>query len=154
MARETIDREGSTGALGRASWLLVGAAVLSIGVASPAMAQDTTATAAPAPTVKVDPKITVEALKRAAGPNILMKGKGFTPLGSVRVLGTNPPGASKRLDFGTIKADSTGAFTLRKEEACTTDDVALLGRPVTFTVTDEASKKSVTGRVDGGPWGC
>ena len=139
MARET------NGLMMRAGLALVGAVVL--GAAAPAMAQDSTA-------AKVDPKITAEALKRASGPNILIKGKGFTPGGSIRIVGSNPPGAGKGLDFGTIKADSTGAFTLRKEEACSTDDPNLLSRRVEFTVTEEASKKAVKARVEGGPWGC
>jgi hypothetical protein len=139
MARET------NGRMMRAGLALVGAAVL--GAAAPAMAQDSTA-------AKVDPQITAEAIKRATGPNILIKGKGFTPGGAIRVVGSPPPGSSTALNFGTIKADSTGAFTLRKEEACTTDDVNQLSRRVEFTVTDEASKKAIKARVEGGPWGC
>ena len=158
MARETIGREGSNGVRGmaRTGLLLVGAAVLGMATANVAQAQDTTATPATpaAPAVKVDPKVTVEANKRAQGPDILLKGKGFTPGGSIRIQGSTPPGAGKRLDFGTIKADSTGAFTLRKSEPCTTSDQNELSRSVDFTVTDEVSKKVVKGRVEGGPWGC
>jgi hypothetical protein len=160
MARETIAREGSNGGRGtaRAGLLLIGAAVLGMATANVAQAQDSTASAAPAapaaPAVKVDPKVTIEANKRAQGPDIMVKGKGFTPGGNVRVQGTNPPGSGKRLDFGVIKADSTGAFTLRKSEACTTSDQNELSREVSFTVTDETSKKVAKGRVEGGPWGC
>ena len=155
MARETIGREGSNGVRGmaRTGLLLVGAAVLGMATANVAQAQDTTAAPA-APAVKVDPKVTVEANKRAQGPDILLKGKGFTPGGSIRIQGSTPPGGGKRLDFGTIKADSTGAFMLRKSEPCTTSDVNELSRSVDFTVTDEASKKVAKGRVEGGPWGC
>jgi hypothetical protein len=142
--------------MARTGLLLVGAAVLGMATANVAQAQNSTAApAAPAaPAVKVDPKVTVEANKRGQGPDVLVKGKGFTPGGSVRIQGSNPPGAGKRLDFGTIKADSTGAFTLRKTEACTTNDVNELSRSVDFTVTDEASKKVAKARVEGGPWGC
>ena len=148
MARETNGR-----GMARAGLLLVGAAVLGMATANIAQAQDSTATPA-APAVKVDPKVTIEANKRAQGPDILVKGKGFTPGGSIRIQGSTPPGSGKRIDFGTIKADSTGAFTLRKSEPCTTSDQNELSRSVDFTVTDEASKKVAKGRVEGGPWGC
>jgi hypothetical protein len=147
MARETNGR-----GMARTGLLLVGAAVLGMATANIAQAQDSTAKAAPA--VKVDPKITVEANKRAQGPDILLKGKGFTPGGSIRVQGSAPPGSGKRLDFGTIKADSTGAFTLRKSEPCTTSDGGELQRSVDFMVTDETSKKVAKAKVEGGPWGC
>jgi hypothetical protein len=153
MARETIGSNGVRG-MARTGLLLVGAAVFGMATANVAQAQqDTTATPA-APAVKVDPKVSIEANKRGQGPDILVKGKGFTPGGSVRILGSNPPGAGKRLDFGTIKVDSTGTFTLRKTEACTTTDMNELSRSVEFTVTDEASKKVAKARVEGGPWGC
>lgn len=162
MARETIAREASNDGRGmpRAGLLLIGAAVLGLATAAPMQAQDSTAKAAPAvaaaaaPAVKVDPKISVEANRRAQGPDILVKGKGFTPRGAVRVQGSAPPGSSKRIDFGTVTADSTGAFTIRKSEACTTSDANELSRQVDFMVTDAASKKVAKGRVEGGPWGC
>jgi hypothetical protein len=153
-----MGREDSNGvrAMARTGLLLVGAAVLGMATANVAQAQDSTAAAAApaAPAVKVDPKITVEANRRPGGPDVMLKGKGFTPGGSIRILGSTPPGAGKRLDFGTVKADSTGTFTIRKSEACTTSDQNELSRSVEFTVTDEASKKVAKGRVEGGPWGC
>jgi hypothetical protein len=154
---QSIKRQHKAGVgTGRATARFLSIAVAMLGALSAAQAQDSTAKAAgpAAPTVKIDPKITVEVMKRGSGPDILIRGKGFTPSGSIRLIGTQPPGAASRLDFGSIKADSTGGFVFRKSESCTTNDVQQTVREVNFTATDDASKKVAKGRFDGGPWMC
>jgi len=138
-----------TTAIARAA-LLLGTAVALAG-ATPTRAQDS---GTPPDGKDVKPKVTVEAYRRAVGPDVLIKGRGFTPNGQVRIVGTKPPGAAQRLDFGIILADSTGAFVLRREEACTAYRAGMGTVGVQFTVTDVSSNKTTAAYANGGAWVC
>lgn len=131
----------------RRTWSSVGAAVLLglVLVARPAVAR-----AQATPPLKIS--VTIQ--RQATGPIITITGSNFTPNGAVKLTGSPPPNTSQAIAFGPIKADGTGAFSVRKEMTCTSqaqDDGFL---EVTFTATDETSARRSTARENATPWIC
>lgn len=131
----------------RRTWSSIGAAVL-FGVALVALPVAVQAQAA-APL-----KISVSIQRQATGPVITITGSNFTPNGPVKLTGSPPPNTSQAIAFGPIKADASGAFSVRKEMQCTSqsqDDGFL---EVTFTAIDETSTRRSTARENATPWIC
>ena len=99
-------------------------------------------------------KISVSIQRQATGPVITITGSNFTPNGPVKLTGSPPPNTSQAIAFGPIKADASGAFSVRKEMQCTSqsqDDGFL---EVTFTAIDETSTRRSTARENATPWIC
>ncbi len=99
-------------------------------------------------------KISVSIQRQATGPVITITGSNFTPNGAVKLTGSPPPNTSQAIAFGPIKADASGAFSVRKEMQCTSqsqDDGFL---EVTFTAIDETSTRRSTARENATPWIC
>ena len=154
MARGAIGRDGWAGtrALARAGLLLAAAVALGAGAAAPAAAQDSTAE----PMVpKKDAKLqlTAESIKRAGGPDVIVRGKGFTPGGLVRVTLSPPPQASAGRELGTVRANARGEFVVRTQEACTATNAGSVHR-VSVTATDLTAGTFTSRAMSGGPWVC
>lgn len=99
-------------------------------------------------------KISVSIQRQATGPVITITGSNFSPDGAVKLTGSPPPNTSQAIAFGPIKADASGAFSVRKEMQCTSqsqDDGFL---EVTFTAIDETSTRRSTARENATPWIC
>ncbi len=99
-------------------------------------------------------RISVSIQRQATGPVITISGSNFTPNGPVKLTGSPPPNTSQAIAFGPIKADASGAFSVRKEMQCTSqsqDDGFL---EVTFTAIDETSARRATARENATPWIC
>jgi IPT/TIG domain len=99
-------------------------------------------------------KLSVSIQRQATGPVITITGSNFTPNGAVKLTGSPPPNTSQAIAFGPIKADASGAFSVRKEMQCTSqsqDDGFL---EVTFTAIDETSVRRSTARENATPWIC
>jgi hypothetical protein len=58
-------------------------------------------------------KISVSIQRQATGPVITITGSNFTPNGPVKLTGSPPPNTSQAIAFGPIKADASGAFSVR-----------------------------------------
>lgn len=130
----------------RRTWASVGASVL-FGLALVALPVAVQAQATPL-------KISVSIQRQATGPVITITGSNFTPNGPVKLTGSPPPNTSQAIAFGPIKADASGAFSVRKEMQCTSqsqDDGFL---EVTFTAIDETSTRRSTARENATPWIC
>lgn len=131
----------------RRTWSSIGASVL-FGLALVALPVAVQAQAA-APL-----KISVSIQRQATGPVITITGSNFAPNGPVKLTGSPPPNTSQAIAFGPIKADASGAFSVRKEMQCTSqsqDDGFL---EVTFTAIDETSTRRSTARENATPWIC
>ena len=130
----------------RRRWMSFGATVvLGLTMASVPMAVQ-----AQAPALK----LSVSIQRQPTGPVLTITGANFSPNGPVRLTGSPPPNTSQAIAFGPIKADSTGAFSVRKEMQCTSksqDDGFL---EVTFTAIDETSGRRSTARENATPWIC
>jgi hypothetical protein len=98
--------------LARRTWSSVGASAL-FGLALLALPMAVHAQAAP------PLKLSVTIQRQATGPVITITGSNFTPNGAVKLTGSPPPNTSQAIAFGPIKADATGAFSVRKEMQCT-----------------------------------
>ncbi len=99
-------------------------------------------------------KLSVSIQRQASGPVITITGSNFTPNGPVKLTGSPPPNTSQAIAFGPIKADASGAFSVRKEMQCTSqsqDDGFL---EVTFTAIDETNTRRSTARENATPWIC
>jgi hypothetical protein len=130
----------------RRTWSSIGASVL-FGLALVALPVAVQAQGAPL-------KISVSIQRQATGPVITITGSNFTPNGPVKLTGSPPPNTSQAIAFGPIKADASGAFSVRKEMQCTSqsqDDGFL---EVTFTAIDETSTRRSTARENATPWIC
>ena len=99
-------------------------------------------------------KISVSIQRLPAGPVITITGANFTPNGPVRLTGSPPPNTSQAIAFGPIKADATGAFSVRKEMQCTSQSQDDGFMEVTFTAIDETSTRKGTARENATPWIC
>lgn len=131
----------------RRRWSSLGATAL-FGLALAALPMAVRAQSAPAP------KLSVSIQRQATGPVITITGSNFSPDGAVRLTGSPPPNTSQAIAFGPIKADASGAFSVRKEMQCTSqsqDDGFL---EVTFTAIDETSTRRSTARENATPWIC
>jgi len=131
----------------RRRWSSLGASVL-FGVTLAALPMAVQAQAA------VPLRISVSIQRQATGPVITISGSNFTPNGPVKLTGSPPPNTSQAIAFGPIKADASGAFSVRKEMQCTSqsqDDGFL---EVTFTAIDETSARRATARENATPWIC
>ena len=131
----------------RRTWSSIGTSVL-FGLAVAALPMAVGAQAAP------PLKISVSIQRQATGPVITITGSNFTPNGAVKLTGSPPPNTSQAIAFGPIKADATGAFSVRKEMQCTSqsqDDGFL---EVTFTAIDETNTRRSTARENATPWIC
>jgi len=131
----------------RRRWSSFGASVL-FGVTLAALPMAVQAQAA------VPLRISVSIQRQAAGPVITISGSNFTPNGPVKLTGSPPPNTSQAIAFGPIKADASGAFSVRKEMQCTSqsqDDGFL---EVTFTAIDETNTRRATARENATPWIC
>jgi hypothetical protein len=133
--------------LARRTWSSLGAVVL-MGLAVAAMPTAVHAQAAP------PLKLSVAIQRTATGPVITITGANFTPNGPVRLTGSPPPNTSQAIAFGPIKADSTGAFSVRKEMQCTSQSQDDGFMEVTFTATDETNARRSTARENATPWIC
>lgn len=132
----------------RRTWSSIGTAVL-LGLSLAAVPVAARAQASPTPL-----KLSVTIQRQATGPVITITGSNFAPNGPVKLTGSPPPNTSQAIAFGPIKADSTGAFSVRKEMQCTSqsqDDGFL---EVTFTAIDETSGRRSTARENATPWIC
>ena len=131
----------------RRTWSSIGASVLS-GLTLAALPMAVHAqTSAPL-------KLSVSIQRQASGPVITITGSNFTPNGPVKLTGSPPPNTSQAIAFGPIKADASGAFSVRKEMQCTSqsqDDGFL---EVTFTAIDETNTRRSTARENATPWIC
>lgn len=131
----------------RRTWSSTGAAVL-FGLALAALPMASHAQATP------PLKLSVSIQRLPAGPVITITGSNFTPNGPVKLTGSPPPNTSQAIAFGPIKADASGAFSVRKEMQCTSqsqDDGFL---EVTFTAIDETNARRSTARENATPWIC
>ena len=131
----------------RRRWSSLGASVL-FGVTLAALPMAVQAQAA------VPLRISVSIQRQATGPVITISGSNFTPNGPVKLTGSPPPNTSQAIAFGPIKADASGAFSVRKAMQCTSqsqDDGFL---EVTFTAIDETSARRATARENATPWIC
>ena len=99
-------------------------------------------------------KLSVSIQRQATGLVITISGTNFTANGPVKLTGSPPPNTSQAIAFGPIKADASGAFSVRKEMECTskTADDGFL--EVTFTAIDETSTRRSTARENATPWIC
>jgi len=114
-----------------------------------------TATAASAITGQAKPQLAVETERTPQGARIGLKGKGWPAAARVKLTATRPPGSNKAQDFGMVSADSTGAFTIRKVELCsTTNQDDGQNETVTFTAADSATGVKATATAKGGAWVC
>jgi hypothetical protein len=100
------------------------------------------------------PRLSVSIQRLAAGPVITITGANFTPNGPVKLTGSPPPNTSQAIAFGPIKADETGAFSVRKEMQCTSQSADDGFMEVTFTGIDETSGRKSTARENATPWIC
>ena len=131
----------------RRSWASIGARVL-CGLAVAALPMAVHAQSTP------PLKLSVTIQRQATGPVLTISGSNFTPNGPVKLTGSPPPNTSQAIAFGPIKADASGAFSVRKEMQCTSqsqDDGFL---EVTFTAIDETSARRSTARENATPWIC
>ena len=99
-------------------------------------------------------KISVSIQRQATGPVITITGSNFTPNGPVKLTGSPPPNTSQAIAFGPIKADSSGAFSVRKEMLCTSQNQDDGFLEVTFTAIDETTMRRRTARDNATPWIC
>ena len=104
--------------------------------------------------LQAKPEIKVEANRSPEGARLDFRGKGFPAGATLKITGTRAPGANAIQDFGTTKADSTGAFQHRKTAPCTTSSIDDAREAVTVTVLDAASGTKATAKVDGSSWVC
>lgn len=133
--------------MARRTWSFLGAAVL-VGVSLAALPTVSHAQATP------PLKLSVSIQRQPTGPVITITGSNFTANGPVRLTGSPPPNTSQAIAFGPIKADATGAFSVRKEMQCTSQSADDGFLEVTFTATDETSTRRSTARENATPWIC
>lgn len=101
------------------------------------------------------PQLTVEAERSPQGAKLTLKGKGWTPMGRIKITGTRAPGTTAMQDLGMYSVDSTGAFTGRKVIGCSTSNMEDgQNESVTITAADSASGVKVQQKVQGGAWVC
>ena len=106
-------------------------------------------------TAQAKPQLNVETERSPQGAKLTFKGKGWTPMGRIKITGTRAPGASAQQDFGMFSADSVGNLNARKVVACSTTSTEDGGNEsVTVTAADSATGAKATARVQGGAWVC